>query len=110
MMTIDSKIEEKFTKISSLLAKMCPEEGGVNQQEVGEGSKIAGKRKVREGRSNPGFNREVQIATLGPVAFYPLPSQQGAPYFNGTDVSDFIAKWEILASEWTEEQKIRRIV
>ncbi|KAF8415942.1 hypothetical protein EV426DRAFT_709989 [Tirmania nivea] len=76
------------------------------QPEVGKSSKATGKRRAKE----PVAIREVQIATLGPVAFYLLPGQPGAPYFDGTDALEFIVQWENLTSEWMDEQKVKRII
>ena len=45
------------------------------------------------------------------VAFFALPSQMGALYFDGTDITDFINQWgrEYLTMDWTDLQKIRKV-
>lgn len=46
----------------------------------------------------------------GPYTILPLPGQAGAPMFDGTDVSVFVYIWENLTLEWSDEQKIKRLV
>jgi len=33
----------------------------------------------------------------------------GASYFNGKDVTDFIAHWEDLTIDWTDSQRIKKV-
>ena len=43
------------------------------------------------------------------ISFFPLPHQMGAPYFDGKDVTDFIAHWEDLTIDWTDNQRIKKV-
>jgi len=43
------------------------------------------------------------------ISLFPLPYQMGAPYFDGKDVTDFIAHWEDLTIDWTDSQRIKKV-
>jgi len=43
------------------------------------------------------------------LSLFPLPHQIGAPFFDGTDVSDFVVQWEDLTMDWTDGQRIKKV-
>ena len=44
------------------------------------------------------------------ITLFPLPYQQGAPYFDGKDVTKFLNRWETLTFEWNDEKKIKKMI
>jgi hypothetical protein len=59
---------------------------------------------------------QAQLAppVMVPMAFtsqylFPFPGQEGAPYFDGQNITKFINKWEDLTTGWPEDSKVKRI-
>ena len=59
----------------------------------------------------PGTGTPDTISNLSSmITLFPLPYQQGAPYFDGRDVTRFLNRWEGLTFEWNDEKKIKKMV
>jgi len=43
------------------------------------------------------------------LSLFPLPHQMGAPYFDGTDVTDFIIQWADLTMDWADGLRIKKV-
>jgi len=40
---------------------------------------------------------------------FPLLHQMGAPYFDRTDVTDFVIQWEDLTMDWKDRLRIKKV-
>jgi len=43
------------------------------------------------------------------LTLFPLPHQMGAPYFDGTVITDFVVQWEYLTMDWKDGLRIKKI-
>jgi len=46
---------------------------------------------------------------MSALTLFPLPHQMGAPYFDGTDVTDFVIQWEDLTMDWKDGLRIKKV-
>jgi len=46
---------------------------------------------------------------ISALSLFPLPHQIGAPYFDGTDITDFVIYCEDLTMDWTDGLRIKKI-
>ena len=47
--------------------------------------------------------------TFNTQYLFPFPGQEGAPYFDGNNITQFLSIWEDLTIGWPEDYKVRRI-
>ena len=57
---------------------------------------------------------QVAQLVLVPMAFaiqylFPFPGQEGAPFFEGNNITRFINTWEDLTIGWPKDNKVKRI-
>jgi len=48
-------------------------------------------------------------AMTSALSLFPLPHQLGAPYFDGINVTEFLACWKYLTMDWTDGQCIKKM-
>jgi len=46
---------------------------------------------------------------ISALTLFPLPHQMGAPYFDGTDITDFVIQWEDLTMDWKDGLRIKKV-
>lgn len=56
----------------------------------------------------------VAPAMIAPMGFntqylFPFPGQEGAPHFDGKNITQFLSTWEDLTLGWPEDTKVKRI-
>jgi len=48
-------------------------------------------------------------AITSALSLFPLPHQLGAPYFDGINLTEFLARWEDPTMDWTDRQGSKKM-
>src|SRR5258706_13810682 len=92
-----------------------PESGGVSQKpqipQAPQASQVPAPQVPQVPQQN-----QAQLAqpVMVPMAFasqylFPFPGQEGAPFFDGNNITKFISTWEDLTIGWPQDSKVKRI-
>jgi len=76
--------------------------------EQGQSSR-QGKMAARAGETTTKIVPVQAGAMTSAISLFPLPHQLGALYFDGINVSEFLARWEDLTMDWTDGQHIKKM-
>jgi len=68
-----------------------------------------GKMAARDGETTTKMVPVQAGAMTFALSLFPLPHQLGAPYFDGINVTEFLACWEDLTMDWTDRQRIKKM-
>jgi len=74
-----------------------------------EQSSRQGKMAARAGETTTKIVPVQAAAMTSALSLFPLPHQLGAPYFDGINVTEFLARWEHLTMDWTDGQRIKKM-
>jgi len=79
-----------------------------NEDSVRGGSS-SGKQRAKDTGAQTTTKQSYPEQLTSALSLFPLPHQMGAPYFDGTDVTDFVIQWEDLTIDWTDGLKIKKV-